>query len=62
MYSFKYLMNMYVPWISREIREAVDDLEGSLESMPKLVENLNPVRQETITHSQVSVSLLLLLL
>lgn len=38
---------------SREIREAVDDLEGSLESMPKLVESLNPVKMETITHSQL---------
>ena len=31
----------------------MDDLEGSLESMPKLVESLNPVKQETIMHSQL---------
>jgi len=37
----------------KEIRDAVEDLEGNLESLPKLVESLNAVKQETIQHSQL---------
>ena len=39
--------------VFKEIRDAVEDLEGNLESLPKLVESLNAVKQETIQHSQL---------
>ena len=44
---------LIIPKFPREIRDAVDDLEGNLESLPRLVESLNPVKMETITHSQL---------